>query len=119
KTNSGSWTGAANVGNADQAFEGSGLFADVHSTISDGAKGNWGGVAMDAAGDAMDALGTAMDPLGSLAGAGIGWLIEHVGFLKKPLDLLAGDPEAVTAKAQTWTNVANTLNRTAQKYQGD
>ena len=70
KTNSGSWTGAANVGNADQAFEGSGLFADVHSTISDGAKGNWGGVAMDAAGDAMDALGTAMDPLGSLDASG-------------------------------------------------
>src|SRR5579883_429782 len=107
----------SNFGSVSQGFEGSGIFSDAASTISDAASGNWGAVAADAAGDGMDALGVAMDPLGSLAGAGIGWLIEHISFLKKPLDLLAGDPEAVTAKAQTWTNIANQLNKSASDYQ--
>src|SRR5947209_2066731 len=92
-------------GGLTKATEGAGLFNDVASTIQDASGGNWGGLAMDIGADALDALGMAMDPLGALAGAGIGWLIEHVSFLKKPLDWLAGDPEAVTAKAQTLQNV--------------
>ena len=30
------------------------------------------------------------DPLGLLADAGLGWLVEHVDFLREPLDWLAG-----------------------------
>ncbi|HVV25398.1 MAG TPA: hypothetical protein VHF06_38570, partial [Pseudonocardiaceae bacterium] len=128
----GSWTGSANTesltyqeGSKKGQFstdalskdtEGAGLFSDAASTIGDISSHNWGGVAVDAIGDGMDALGMAMDPLGSLAGAGIGWLIEHVGFLKKPLDYLAGDPESVTAKAQTWTNVSKALSEAADQY---
>jgi hypothetical protein len=96
--------------------EGGGMFNDAASTIQDAVAGNWGGLAMDIGADAMDALGIAMDPLGSLAGAGIGWLIEHVSFLKKPLDWLAGDPEAVTAKAQTLKNVSEHLKSSAENY---
>jgi hypothetical protein len=129
----GSWGGTANLesttyeeGDRKGQFstdalskdtEGAGLFSDAASTIGDASSGNWGGLAIDAVGDGMDALGMAMDPLGSLAGAGIGWLIEHIGFLKKFLDLLAGDPEAVTAKAQTWTNVAKALSDAADQYE--
>jgi hypothetical protein len=32
------------------------------------------------------------------------------------LDFLAGDPDAVTAMAQTWTNIATRLNQTAEAY---
>lgn len=103
-------------GGLTKATEGAGLFNDVASTIQDAATGNWGGLAMDLAADGLDGLGMAMDPLGSLAGAGIGWLIEHVSFLKKPLDWLAGDPEAVTAKAQTLQNVAEHLRSSAENY---
>jgi hypothetical protein len=103
-------------GGLTKATEGGGLFNDVASTIQDAATGNWGGFAMDLAADGLDGLGMAMDPLGSLAGAGIGWLIEHISFLKKPLDWLAGDPEAVTAKAQTLQNVAEPLRSSAQNY---
>ncbi|MFL6124775.1 hypothetical protein [Actinophytocola sp.] len=103
-------------GGLTKSTEGAGLFNDVASTIQDGATGNWGGFAMDLAADGLDGLGMAMDPLGSLAGAGIGWLIEHVSFLKKPLDWLAGDPEAVTAKAQTLQNVAEHLRSSAENY---
>jgi hypothetical protein len=107
----------SNFHSSAQAFEGSGIFSDAASTVSDIRSGNWGGVAADAVGDGLDALGVAMDPLGSLIGAGIGWLIEHISFLKKPLDLLAGDPDAVTEKAQTWTNIASQLTKTASDYQ--
>lgn len=129
----GSWTGTANVqsvkyqegakegdfdtGALSKDTEGAGLFSDAASTIGDAKSGNWGGLAVDAVGDGMDALGVAMDPLGSLAGAGIGWLIEHVGFLKKPLDYLAGQPELVTAKSQTWTNVSKALSDAADQYE--
>ncbi|HEV8560297.1 MAG TPA: hypothetical protein VGR06_28510 [Actinophytocola sp.] len=103
-------------GGLTKATEGAGIFNDVASTIQDAKTGNWGGLAMDIGADAIDALGIAMDPLGSLAGAGIGWLIEHVSFLKKPLDWLAGDPEAVTAKAQTLQNVSQHLQSSAANY---
>ncbi len=103
-------------GGLTKSTEGAGLFNDVASTIQDGATGNWGGLAMDLAADGLDGLGMMMDPLGSLAGAGIGWLIEHISFLKKPLDWLAGDPEAVTAKAQTLQNVAEHLRSSAENY---
>lgn len=96
--------------------EGTGLFSAAASTISDIHGGNWGGVAVDVVGDGMSALGMAIDPFGTLVGAGLGWLIEHISFLKEPLDLLAGDPEQVTAKAQTWQNVAKALTDSANQY---
>jgi hypothetical protein len=96
---------------------GSGLFSDVSSTITDFAHGDWGNAAMDVATDGLDLLGAVMDPLGTLAGAGVGFLIEHISFLREGLDKLAGNPEAVTAKAVTWQNIAKQLTETAQDYQ--
>ncbi|HEX4724539.1 MAG TPA: hypothetical protein VH333_18610 [Pseudonocardiaceae bacterium] len=120
-----SWTGTANMKpldstmNATTDFEGAGLFSDAASTINDvSSSQGWksGAAEMDIVGDGLDALGVAIDPFGSLLGAGIGWLIEHIGFLKKPLDYLAGDPEEVTAKQQTWENIAKALNDAAARY---
>ncbi|MEC3977223.1 hypothetical protein [Amycolatopsis sp. H20-H5] len=96
---------------------GSGLFSDAASTLTDARKGDWGNLAMDAATDGLDLLGAAMDPLGTLASAGVGWLIEHISFLKEGLDLLAGNPEAVTAKAVTWDNIAKQLIASADQYE--
>ncbi|WAL68433.1 hypothetical protein ORV05_11890 [Amycolatopsis cynarae] len=96
---------------------GSGLFNDVSSTITDFAHGDWGNAAMDVVTDGLDLLGAAMDPLGTLASAGVGFLIEHISFLKEGLDLLAGNPEEVTAKAVTWQNVAKQLTETADAYE--
>jgi uncharacterized protein YukE len=42
----------------------------------------------------------AIDPFGTLLGAGIGWLIEHVSFLKEPLDQLMGDPDEIKANVE-------------------
>lgn len=58
--------------------------------------------AMDGIALGLDGLGVIANPLGSLASAGIGWLIEHLSFLKEPLDDLAGDPKAISGIAATW-----------------
>lgn len=47
----------------------------------------------------LDVLGMVLDPLGTVFAAGVGWLIEHIGFLREPLDLLMGDPDAIKANA--------------------
>jgi hypothetical protein len=99
------------------ATAGSGLFDDVAGTIKDFSDGHWGQGTLDAATSGLDLLGAAMDPLGTLASAGVGWLIEHISFLREGLDKLAGNPAEVTAKAQTWQNIAKSLNDTADTYE--
>ena len=58
--------------------------------------------AMDGLALGLDALGLVANPLGGLLSAGIGWLIEHLSFLKEPLDDLAGDPAAINKIAAQW-----------------
>lgn len=97
--------------------EGAGIFQDAANTITDAAEGNWGSLALDVAGDGLNALGFIQDPFGVLLAAPIGWIIEHIGFLKDTLDLVAGDPDDVRAKAQTWTNIAAALDKSAADYE--
>lgn len=103
-------------GGLNNATMGAGIFNDAAQTISDFATGQWGWAALDLAVDAMDVLGAVMDPLGTLAAAGIGWAIEHIKFLKEPLDMLAGDPAAVTAHSVTWHNISEALADAAKEY---
>ncbi|NKQ56900.1 hypothetical protein HFP15_28910 [Amycolatopsis sp. K13G38] len=72
--------------------------------------GDWASAVLGVAGTAMDALGAVADPFGTILAAGVGWLMEHVGPLKEALDALAGNPDAVAAHSQTWTNVAQELD---------
>lgn len=109
--------GASAIDNAPAQTAGSGLFNDVATTVKDFSDGDWANAAMDVATDGLDLLGAAMNPMDALASAGIGWLIEHISFLKEGLDKLAGNPEAVTAKAQTWQNISKSLNETADTYE--
>lgn len=74
--------------------------------------------AMDGIALGLDGLGMIANPLGSLASAGIGWLIEHLSFLKEPLDDLAGDPKAITGIAATWgETVQSEVKRIGQDLQ--
>ncbi|MEV4146460.1 hypothetical protein AB0J40_22530 [Amycolatopsis sp. NPDC049691] len=118
----GFWSGMGDgskgeLANLNAQTGGAGIFSDAASTLTDARDGDWGNLAMDVGTDALDLLGAAMDPLGTLASAGVGWLIEHISFLKDGLDKLAGKPEAVTAKAVTWTNIAKSLTDTAESYE--
>lgn len=64
----------------------------------------------------LDVLGFVANPLGTLVGGGIGWLIEHVSFLKEPLDDLAGDPGAINGVAATWGEVAQACAKVGDDY---
>ena len=73
-------------------------------------------IAWAAAGAGLDTLGAIADPFDALMSSSIGWLIEHVWFLREPLDVLAGDPLQVTAQAQTWSNIAGELRAVAADH---
>lgn len=90
-----------------EATAGAGIFDTLNETRVDveaAANGlnNPGDLAVDGLSLGLDALGFVANPLSGLLSAGIGWLIEHLDFLKEPLDALAGDPSAVTRVAITW-----------------
>jgi hypothetical protein len=106
----------SNFDSPTQAWDAAGIFSSSANLIYDGIKGDWTAVLGDAAGFGMDLLGFVTNPLGSLLTAGIGWLIEHIAFIKEALDLVAGDPDAVNAIAETWTNIAKRMQETADKY---
>lgn len=55
---------------------------------------------------AFDAVGLVLNPFGSLFAAGVGWLIDHLFFLREPLDMLMGDPNAIRAQQARITNEA-------------
>jgi hypothetical protein len=80
-------------------------------------------------GAVVDTVSTLLNPLGKLIAAGLGWLIEHVEFLKKPLDWLTGDPDAIKALADqlhaigqdlrnTATDMGDNLNKTVTQWNG-
>ncbi len=98
-----------------RSLDGTGIFGDGAQTFQDLDKGGFT-LGADLALDGLDLLGAVMDPLGTLFGAGIGWLIEHISFLHKGLDMLAGDPAAVTAIATTWENISQSLAHTSGGY---
>ncbi|WP_051386356.1 hypothetical protein [Actinokineospora inagensis] len=108
----------SNTASPTQAWDASGLFGSSANLIYDGFTGDWGALSGDVLGVGMDLLGYAMDPLGSVLSGVLGWLIEHISFLKEGLDLLAGDPDAVNAMANTWSDIAEQLQQTAEKYSG-
>lgn len=82
--------------------EGAGVVDTVWKSVEDIRAGRTEDFAMDGVALGLDALGFVANPLGGLLSAGIGWLIEHLDFLREPLDDLAGDPGAVMGVAATW-----------------
>src|SRR6187549_2530055 len=73
-------------------YEGAGIFESACGVADGVAHEDWLGM-----GGNLVATG-----LGLL---GAGWLMEHVSFLREPLDKLCGDPKAIEGHAQTWRNI--------------
>ena len=71
------------------------------------------GLAFAAADAGLDALGAVLHPFDALLRAGLGWIVEHVAFLREPLDALAGEPAEVLAQARHWDGVAGELRAAA------
>jgi hypothetical protein len=100
------------------AFEGAGVlssWADLGTAL--GADDlDPAAVTFTAAAAGLDTLGAALHPFDALLRAGLGWLIEHIEFLREPLDALAGDPAEVLSQARSWHDVAEELRATATDY---
>ncbi|GAB3234593.1 hypothetical protein GCM10027447_31890 [Glycomyces halotolerans] len=66
-------------------------------------------LAIDGVVAGLDILALAANPFKEFIMAGLGWIIEHVDWLREPLDALAGDPGEITALSQTWSNISGEL----------
>lgn len=112
------WTGFNQDPLHTDNYAGAGPVESLAQTI-DSAKrlgeGDFAEFGMNAAALGLDVLGAVMDPLGALATAGIGWLIEHVSFLREPLDWLAGNGDKIKSAVTTWNQVATDLHRIGEQ----
>lgn len=70
-------------------------------------------IGVTAIGAVADTVAFALDPLAKLMAAGLGWLIEHISFLKEPLDQIAGDPAEIKKLAEELHKIAETLRSAA------
>lgn len=99
-------------------YSGSSVALDIHD-VADGIKNrNWVEGGIGALGVGAEAAGLIVDPIGTLASWGVGWAIEHIRPLTHVLDMLAGDPDQVAAYGQTWHNIANVTDTSAEMYSG-
>ncbi|CAM4186411.1 WXG100 family type VII secretion target [Kibdelosporangium persicum] len=86
----------------ENKFAGGGIvesFAELVGAIKKDGENDAAQIAVASVTVGLDVLGMVLDPLGTVFAAGVGWLIEHIGFLREPLDLLMGDPDAIKANA--------------------
>ncbi|MGC4746127.1 WXG100 family type VII secretion target [Micromonospora sp. DT201] len=100
------------------SFSGIFLAEDIDALMAGYASGSWIDVSIGGFAASMDALAFVTDPLGQLVAWGVGWLIEHVKPLSDALDELAGDPDQITAYAQTWRNVAKATAEAGTAFGG-
>lgn len=108
----GVWIGKESVTN------GAGPIDSASKTVDAFGSGDWAEGLANGAGTALDGVAGLADPLATLASAGVGWAMEHVSFLREPLDWLAGDPPAIDAMSQTWKNIAQEIDEGSQQFQG-
>jgi len=73
-------------------------------------------VSISAVGAAVDTAVFVVDPLAGLLSAGVGWLIEHVAFLREPLDMLLGDPDEIQANVAALKSYAAEVNELAEEH---
>lgn len=99
---------------APSATAGAGLLNDVANLATDHGALDF---TLDGVSFGLDALSMALDPFGAIAGAGVGWLLNHVGFLRDFLDQLTGDAAQIQAVAATWRNVERELIDAGSQYQ--
>ncbi|MDX8030960.1 hypothetical protein SK803_12090 [Lentzea sp. BCCO 10_0856] len=114
------WTGWDSTGNAlgPDNFAGAGVvesFFQTADSMKRLGEGDVTEVGLNAAALSLDLLGVIMDPVGALATAGIGWLIEHLSFLREPLDWLAGNGDKIKAAVGTWNQVSVAIAQIADE----
>ncbi|GLZ43602.1 WXG100 family type VII secretion target [Actinokineospora sp. NBRC 105648] len=100
-----------------KTYAGSGGLESVMNLRQDlGDDSNWQELAVDGVMVGIDALSMVVNPLGELVKAGVGWLMEHLDFIREPLEVLTGDPGQIDAIAKTWENIGTRLDQMNADY---
>jgi hypothetical protein len=105
---------------ADTAgYEGAGLFESVCGLTEGLAGRDVGAIVGNGVATGLGLLGAVMDPLQAIFAAGVGWLMEHVWFLREPLDNLLGDPKEIQGHADTWRNIQKRVYESVDFFVGE
>lgn len=95
---------------------GTGVAEGIATPVEKMIKGDWA-QGLAATPGAVISVGTlGADPFAALATAGFGWLMEHVSFLKEPLDALTGDQQAIDSMSTTWANIGEEVQSVSNDF---
>jgi hypothetical protein len=95
------------------------LFIEAYDSLIDSIKSGSQDIAdltFNAIGAVASTVSLVLDPFGSLLGAGLGWLMEHIGFLREALDQLLGDPDEIQRNVDDTTAKAVDLRVLAEDH---
>lgn len=101
----------------DSALEGAGAIQDLVGGVEKLVQGDWteGLLSLGSAGVDVGMIAAGGNPFESLLSWGFGWIIEHVDFLKEPLDYVTGDQDALDLEAQKWTAISKEVQKMAEE----
>jgi hypothetical protein len=100
-------------------YEGAGMVESVAGLTVGLEHGDVGAILGNGVATGLSLLGAVMDPLQAVFAAGVGWLMEHVWFLREPLDKLLGDPKQIQAHADTWSNIQGRVYDSVEFFVGE
>lgn len=101
---------------SNTAYSGIGI-VETAVTLYNGVEDkSWLEAGLGVAGTGLEALAITLDPIGMLGQYAVSWLIEKIKPLREALDWLAGDPDQIHAYAQTWKNVAQSVEQISDQF---
>ncbi len=106
-------------------YEGAGVvesvagFVDTLTGESEGEGVDVIDAAIGGAGMVVDVVGSAANPLAAVFSAGVGWLMEHISFIREPLDALLGNPDEINANTHQLKSAALEMKMIADEHRQD
>jgi len=110
---------ATDAADGASALDGAGILQDFWDAGADCVDGKWAEGLLNAGFGAAGVAEFVADPIAGLASAGVGWLIEHVSFLREPLDWVVGDQAALEDMASTWGNISKEMDSVGEDLTKD
>lgn len=108
----------ASSGKDQSALDGAGMAQDLWDAGNKFSEGKIFEGFGNLVGAGMDVSGFVQDPMAALVSMGMGWLMEHVSFLKEPLDMLTGDQQSLDVMVKTWEGVSNHIEEASTELAG-
>jgi hypothetical protein len=102
------------VDEGSSALEGAGMAQDFWDAAAKAADGDWTEGLLNLGFGAAGVAEFLSDPIAGLASMGLGWLIEHVEFLRAPLDWVIGNQEQLEVMQETWSGISDEVEGVAK-----